>query len=201
MMQCQGAKQQAAVMVHYCQHEHALCPTLREMTWQVVEGTNRNDSGRKRDSQSQQISSISWGPSDAIVTPCCSVPACVPACLRRTLNVLMHGMEALAALHRMTSDDTVLQRLLELLDILCSRLQREQGLLYEAYLPGADGELWQPAPGQVVLYGEWNNAGLIAIAAMAQVPLMLAARSCVKHALDIAAAAAAAVVAADTALQ
>ena len=36
--------------------------------------------------------------------------------------MLMHGMEALAALHRISSHPTVLQRLLELLDILCARL-------------------------------------------------------------------------------
>ncbi|WIA09790.1 hypothetical protein OEZ85_009165 [Tetradesmus obliquus] len=71
----------------------------------------------------------------------------------RTLNVLMHGMEALAALHRISGHPTVLQRLLELLDILCARLAREQGLLYEAYLPAAAGAQWQPAPGQVVVYG------------------------------------------------
>lgn len=68
--------------------------------------------------------------------------------------MLMHGMEALAALHRISSHPTVLQRLLELLDILCTRLAREQGLLYEAYLPAAGGAQWQPAPGQVVVYGE-----------------------------------------------
>jgi hypothetical protein len=66
----------------------------------------------------------------------------------------MHGMEALAALHRISGNATVLQRLLELLDILCSRLVREQGLLYEAYLPAAAGAQWQPAPGQVMLYGK-----------------------------------------------
>jgi mannose/cellobiose epimerase-like protein (N-acyl-D-glucosamine 2-epimerase family) len=74
----------------------------------------------------------------------------------------MHGLEALTALHRVTSDSTVLLRLLELLDILCSRLAREQGLLYEAYLPGAAGEPWQPAPGQVVLYGEWGRKRALA---------------------------------------
>jgi hypothetical protein len=86
---------------------------------------------------------------------CWSLPAC------RTLNVLMHGMEALTALHRISGDATVLQRLLELLDILCSRLVREQGLLYEAYLPAAAGAQWQPAPGQPVVYGEWLMASTI----------------------------------------
>jgi hypothetical protein len=81
----------------------------------------------------------------------------------------MHGLEALTALHRITSDATVLQRLLELLDILCSRLARDQGLLYEAYLPGVAGEPWQPAPGQVVLYGEWGcKQALAAVDAMAR---------------------------------
>lgn len=67
----------------------------------------------------------------------------------------MHGLEALTALHRVSHDPVVLARMLELLDILCSRLQRVQGLIFEGYEPGRTlDQLWRPTPGQVVNYGE-----------------------------------------------
>jgi hypothetical protein len=50
----------------------------------------------------------------------------------------------------------VLQRIHETLHILCTRLQRSEGLIYEEYLPTADSSSskWQPAPGTVVSYGK-----------------------------------------------
>jgi mannose/cellobiose epimerase-like protein (N-acyl-D-glucosamine 2-epimerase family) len=115
--------------------------------------------------------------------------------LRSTLNVLMHGLEALTALHRITNDSTVLLRLLELLDILCSRLAREQGLLYEAYLPGAAGEPWQPAPGQVVLYGEWGHTQALAAMLLLLWYGQPAAKKSCRHVCNSTAAATAAVAA------
>lgn len=75
--------------------------------------------------------------------------------LPRSLNVLMHGMEALTALHKATDNPTVLARLQELVDILCTRLVRVKGLIFEEYVPGATREeLWVPAPGSTINYGE-----------------------------------------------
>jgi hypothetical protein len=75
--------------------------------------------------------------------------------LPRSLNVLMHGMEALAALHKASGHPLVLARLQELVDILCTKLVRVKGLIYEEYIPGATREeLWVPAPRSIVNYGE-----------------------------------------------
>lgn len=54
------------------------------------------------------------------------------------------------------ADPVVLMRIREYLDILCRRLQRAAGLIFEEYVPEAAGstELWTPAHGTVVNYGE-----------------------------------------------
>lgn len=52
-------------------------------------------------------------------------------------------------------DAAVLARMLEYLHILCTRLQRTEGLVYEEYVPVADtNQKWQPAAGTVVNYGK-----------------------------------------------
>jgi len=73
----------------------------------------------------------------------------------RTLNVAMHGLEALTALHKATKDPVVLSRILEYVCILCTRLQRSDGLIFEEYVPVPEGtnKKWQPAAGSVVNYG------------------------------------------------
>lgn len=54
------------------------------------------------------------------------------------------------------ADPLLLIRIREYLDILCRRLQRSAGLIFEEYVPAAAGstELWTPAPGTVVNHGE-----------------------------------------------
>lgn len=53
------------------------------------------------------------------------------------------------------ADRSVLQRIKEYLDILCTRLERVEGLICEDYIPETDAKkLWKPAPGSVVSYGE-----------------------------------------------
>ncbi|KAF8072807.1 Cellobiose 2-epimerase [Scenedesmus sp. PABB004] len=73
--------------------------------------------------------------------------------LPRTLNVLLHGTEALVALHRATGDAAVLARLVEVVTILCTRLARRRGLLLEAYLPAPTPGHWAPDPASTVSYG------------------------------------------------
>lgn len=75
----------------------------------------------------------------------------------RSLNVMMHGTEALMALHRATRDPVVFARLKEYVEIVCSRLTRVNGLLYEEYEPAvAANQMWRPNrdPKNVVNYGE-----------------------------------------------
>jgi hypothetical protein len=53
------------------------------------------------------------------------------------------------------TDPTVLLRVHEYLDIICTRLGRSQGLIFEDYVPAADPKgQWTPAAGTVVNYGE-----------------------------------------------
>jgi hypothetical protein len=45
------------------------------------------------------------------------------------------------------------------LNILCTRLERVEGLIYEDYIPETDAtKLWKPAPGSVVSYGKAADA-------------------------------------------
>lgn len=75
--------------------------------------------------------------------------------MARTVNSMMHQVEALEALHRVTNDQTVLQRMLETLDIMCSKLVRLRGHLLDVYEPqSTTGGQWQPAAGAIVSYGE-----------------------------------------------
>lgn len=61
----------------------------------------------------------------------------------------------LAACCGCCADPVVLQRIQETLYILCTQLQRSEGLIFEEYLPTADSSSkWQPAPGTVVSYGK-----------------------------------------------
>ena len=53
------------------------------------------------------------------------------------------------------ADATVLARIHEYLHILCTRLARTDGLIFEEYVPvAAADQQWQPAPGSVVNFGE-----------------------------------------------
>lgn len=52
---------------------------------------------------------------------------------------------------RCDADGTVLSRLLELLDILCTRLGRSNGLLHEEYTPAGGKGQWSPTGN--ILYG------------------------------------------------
>lgn len=61
---------------------------------------------------------------------------------------------AIPTLSCATADAGVLRRLLELLDIVCTRLQRCNGLVVEEYTPAADGAPWTPAPDTHINYGE-----------------------------------------------
>jgi hypothetical protein len=48
-----------------------------------------------------------------------------------------------------------LQRIKEYLEILCTCLERVEGLIYEDYIPEtAANKKWKPAPDSVVSYGE-----------------------------------------------
>jgi mannose/cellobiose epimerase-like protein (N-acyl-D-glucosamine 2-epimerase family) len=75
--------------------------------------------------------------------------------LPRTLNVLLHSLEATAALHAATGDKLARQRALQLLELVCVRLHRRRGLLFEVYAPPRAHERWQPLPesGLLVNYG------------------------------------------------
>jgi hypothetical protein len=52
------------------------------------------------------------------------------------------------------ADGTVLQRIKEYLEILCTRLERVEGLIFEDYILETDAtKKWKPAPDSVVSYG------------------------------------------------
>lgn len=52
-----------------------------------------------------------------------------------------------------SADAVVLQRLLELLGIVCTRLQRTYGLVHEEYRPAAGHAPWTPASDSTINYG------------------------------------------------
>jgi hypothetical protein len=60
----------------------------------------------------------------------------------------------LSCLH---ADTRVGQRLVEVLDIICSRLNRSNGLLYSTYLPTPKIGTWQGAPESDINYGEGKS--------------------------------------------
>ncbi|GBF93359.1 N-acyl-D-glucosamine 2-epimerase [Raphidocelis subcapitata] len=60
--------------------------------------------------------------------------------LPRTLNVFLHGTEALASLYEASGDEAVLARLLELLRIICEKMVTKDNVLYEYYDPNG----WKP---------------------------------------------------------
>lgn len=51
------------------------------------------------------------------------------------------------------ADPTVLLRLLDLLELFCTRLQRSNGLVFEGYTPAAGKAPWTPAPDTTINYG------------------------------------------------
>jgi hypothetical protein len=54
----------------------------------------------------------------------------------------------------MCADTVVGERLVEVLDIICNRLNRSNGLLYSTYLPAPKNGTWQGAPESDINYGE-----------------------------------------------
>lgn len=77
-----------------------------------------------------------------------------------TLNNMMHGMEAFLVLHNATKDPLVLKRTLELVDIMCNRLERFDHMILGDYIPVGNineskpKKLWQPSHGTMVNIGE-----------------------------------------------
>lgn len=60
--------------------------------------------------------------------------------LPRTLNIFLHGTEALAALYEASGDEAVLARLLEMLRIICEKMVTKDNVMYEYYDPNG----WKP---------------------------------------------------------
>jgi hypothetical protein len=52
------------------------------------------------------------------------------------------------------ADPTVLLRVLDLLELFCTRLQRNNGLISEGYTPARGKAPWTPAPDTHINYGE-----------------------------------------------
>lgn len=66
---------------------------------------------------------------------------------------------ALVLLCNANADSNVLSRLLELLEIICTRLARSDGLVYEEYSAGSGGAQWNAAGG-TINYGESEACGM-----------------------------------------
>jgi hypothetical protein len=84
------------------------------------------------------------------------VPEPVLTHIPTTLNPTAHASVSVP------TDPVVLARILKYVRILCTRLERREGLIFEEYVPQPEGsnKKWQPAAGSVVNYGEAGRCEL-----------------------------------------